>query len=127
MRELDKIMLQGMRFYGYHGVKPDEKTLGQWFEIDVELWGDFSQGAVTDRLEDTLNYSQVYKLIKGIVEGSSVNLIEHLAHKIMEALLPLPMLQKVLVRVKKPQAPLKGPLGYAGVEIVRYKDDKIDD
>jgi dihydroneopterin aldolase len=127
VRELDKIILQGMRFYGYHGVNAEEKALGQWFEIDVELWGDFSRGAVSDRLEDTLNYSRVYKLIKGIVEGPSVNLIEHLAYKLMEALLLIPSLQKVLVRVKKPQAPLKGPLGYAGVEIVRSKDEVKDE
>lgn len=123
MRESDKIILQGMRFYGYHGVTPDERSMGQWFEIDVEIWGDLSKAAESDCLDDTLNYQQVYKDIKEMVEGEPVNLLEHLAHKIISMILALPLPDRVLVRVKKPQAPLKGPLGYAGVEMVRSKDD----
>lgn len=124
MKELDKISLKGMRFYGYHGLLAAEKTLGQWFEIDLEMWGDFSQAMVTDCLEKTVDYSKVYALTKEIVEGPAVNLIEHLAHKIMEALINLPLLEKVVVKVKKPQVPLKGQLCYAGVEIVRWKNEQ---
>jgi dihydroneopterin aldolase len=123
MKEVDKIILQGMRFYGYHGVSPEEKSLGQWFEIDLEIWGDLSKAGASDSLEDTLNYSEVYKAIKKIIEGPSVNLLEHLAYQIIKGVLALPLPEKVLVRVKKPQAPLKGPLGYAGVEIVRFKNE----
>jgi len=126
VKELNKIMLKGMRFYGYHGSLEDEKTLGQWFEIDVVMWGDFSHAITTDCLENTIDYSEVYDLTKEIVEGPSVNLIEHLAHQIMEAIMPLPLLEKVLVRVKKPQVPIKGPLCYAGVEIVRWKNEERD-
>ncbi len=123
MRESDKILLQGMRFYGYHGVTPDERSMGQWFEIDVEIWGDLSKAAESDSIDDTLNYQQVYKDIKEMVEGEPVNLLEHLAHKIISMILALPLPDRVIVRVKKPQAPLKGPLGYAGVEMIRSKDD----
>ena len=83
MRESDKIVLQGMRFFGYHGVLPEERTMGQWFEIDVEIWGDLSKAAESDNVEDTLNYQQVYRDIKAIVEGEPVNLLEHLTHKII--------------------------------------------
>jgi dihydroneopterin aldolase len=124
VRELDKIELKGMRFYGYHGVEAEEKTLGQWFEIDLVLWGDFSQAMTTDNVENAIDYSQVYEITREIVEGPSVNLLEHLAYRIMDFILPLPLLEKVLVRVKKPQAPLKGPLSYAGVEIVRRKNEE---
>jgi dihydroneopterin aldolase len=124
VKEPDKIMLEGMRFYGYHGVAAEEKALGQWFEIDVVMWGDFSQAICTDNLEKALDYSRVYEMTREIVEGPSVNLLEHLAHKIMHALLSLPLLEKALVRIKKPQAPVKGPLSYAGVEIVRCKNEE---
>ena len=123
VRELDKIILKGMKFYGYHGVEEGEKTLGQWFEIDLVLWGDFSPAVDTDNLEKALDYSQVYEMTRDLVEGSSVNLLEHLACKIMKGLFALPLLEKALVRVKKPQAPIKGPLAYAGVEIVRCKHE----
>jgi dihydroneopterin aldolase len=123
VEELDKIVLKGMRFYGYHGVEKEEKTLGQWFEIDLVLWGDFSQAMYTDNVENTIDYSQVYEMTREIVEGPSVNLLEHLAYKIMNSILLLPLLEKILVRVKKPQAPVKGLLSYAGVEIVRRKNE----
>ena len=124
MKELDKIMLNGMRFYGYHGSLEEEKTLGQWFEIDVIMWGDFSEAIITDKLEKTVDYSKVYAVTREVVEGESVSLIEHLAYKVMEAIFQLPLLEKVLVRVKKPQVPIKGPLCYAGVEIVRWKNEQ---
>lgn len=123
MEGMDKIILQGMRFYGYHGVNPEEKTLGQWFELDVEFWLDASCGAESDDLNDTLSYSGVYKIVKKIVEGPSLNLIEHLAYQVLYAVLVLPPVRKVRVLVKKPQAPLGGPLAYAGVEMVRCKDE----
>lgn len=123
MRESDKIVLQGMRFFGYHGVLPEERTMGQWFEIDVEIWGDLSKAAESDNVEDTLNYQQVYRDIKAIVEGEPVNLLEHLTHKIICNIMALPLPERVLVRVKKPQAPLKGVLGYAGVEMIRSRDE----
>ncbi|HOB81646.1 MAG TPA: dihydroneopterin aldolase [Peptococcaceae bacterium] len=123
MREADKIILHGLRFYGYHGLLPEEKSLGQWFEVDVEIWGDLSKAAESDNVDDTLNYQQVYKDIKAIVEGKPVNLLEHLTHKIILKIMELPLPDRVLVRVKKPTAPIKGPLGYAGVEMIRSRDE----
>lgn len=124
MAELHKILLYGLRFYGYHGVYVEEKSQGQWFDVDLELWGDYSRGAANDQLSDTLNYSLVYQSVKEIVEGASVNLIEHLAQRIMERLLLFPGVEKVMVRVKKPDAPLGGPLKYAGIEMVSSKNEK---
>ncbi len=123
MRELDKVMLRAMKFYGYHGVYEKEKAVGQWFEVDVEIWGDFHEAARTDNIRDALDYSQVYETVKDIIEGPAVNLIERLAFLVGEKLLSLPLLNKVRVTVKKPEASLGGPLDYAGVEIVRCKDE----
>ena len=124
MKEPDKIILHGMRFYGEHGVYQAEKDEGQWFEVDVEIYGDFSCAASTDNIQDALDYSQVYNAVKKIIEGPGVNLVENLAHRISQALLALPLAQKVRVTVKKPEAPLGGPFDYAGIEIVRCRDEK---
>lgn len=123
MEKLDKLILAGLRFYGYHGVYPEEKKLGQWFEVDLEIRGDLHQGAISDQLQDTLNYGEIYRLVKKIVEGPSVNLIEHLAHLIIEEILPLSLVEEVKVRVKKEQAPLGGPLSFAAVEMKRVKNE----
>ena len=123
MKELDKIMLHGMRFYGEHGVYPVEKEEGQWFEIDVEIYGDFAEAARTDNIQDTLDFNQIYEAVKKIIEGPGVNLVESLAHQISQVLLSVPLSKKVRVAVKKPEAPLDGYFDYAGVEIVRWKDE----
>ena len=123
MKELDKIMLRGMRFYGRHGVYPAEKAQGQWFEVDADICGDFAVAARTDNIENALDYSQVYEAVKKIVEGPGVNLVENLAQQIAQVLLALPLAKMVRVTVKKPEAPLAGPLLYAGVEIVRWKNE----
>ena len=33
----DRIILKGMQFYGFHGVNPEERTLGQTYVVDLEV------------------------------------------------------------------------------------------
>jgi dihydroneopterin aldolase len=120
----DKMILKGMRFYGFHGNLPAEKALGQWFQVDVELTiDDLSKAAATDALEHTLNYAALYAGIKIIVEGSSVNLLETLAGRIMDICFEFYKVTDARVRVEKPQAPLGGPLEYAAIELVRSRQE----
>ena len=60
----DKILLEGMEFYAYHGVNEIEKTQGQRFIVDVELSANLARAAETDSLTDTINYSDVFRLVK---------------------------------------------------------------
>lgn len=122
MSAQDKIILQGLKFYGYHGVLPEEKKLGQWFEVDLELYGPFTKAAASDKINETLDYSKIYQDIRGLVEGVSFNLLETLASKIAELVLVYPLVEKARVRVKKPQAPLGGIIAYAAIETVRSKN-----
>lgn len=122
---MDKIILEGMEFFGYHGARPEEKTLGQRFIVDVELFLDLRQAGETDNLDYTVNYAQVFELVQSIVCGRSRQLIESLAEAIAGALLAQFPVDEVLVRVKKPQAPLPGRFAWAAVEIVRKKKSRI--
>ena len=121
MKSADKIILVGLKFYGYHGVLPEEKKLGQWFEVDIELTGEFTKAASSDQLEDTLDYSQIYGDVRQLVEGESLNLLESLTSRIADKLMEYNRVEKAMVRVKKPGAPLGGPLAFAAVEMVRDK------
>ncbi len=122
MDRIDKIILKGLKFYGYHGVWPEEKRLGQWFEVDLELEGPFTQAAVHDRLEETLDYSRIYQDIRSLVEEQKFNLLETLAARIAELAVSYSIVERARVLVKKPQAPLGGVLEYAAVETVRSKN-----
>jgi dihydroneopterin aldolase len=123
MERQDKIILNGLRFYGYHGVYPEERKRGQWFELDVEIWGNFSQAAVSDNVLEALDYSQVYKSIERIIEGPSVNLLEHLTQLVIDEIMSFNKVEKTLVRIKKPKVSIGGPVLFAGVEMIGYKDE----
>ena len=121
----DEILLEGMRFYAYHGVNPEERSLGQRFTVDVALAVDLRRAGQSDDLADTVSYSAVYKLVRRIVEGEPRNLIEAVAEDVAAGILAeFPPVQRVSVTVRKPEAPLKGALlDAAGVRIVRSRAD----
>lgn len=117
----DKIILAGMEFYGYHGVLPEERTLGQRFLVDVELYLDLRRAAETGDLSCTVDYSRVYELAEQIVCGSPVRLIESLAETIAASILERFPVAETMVRVKKSQPPVPGRFSWMAVEIKRTK------
>lgn len=119
--ESDKILLEGMTFFGYHGTRPEERTLGQPFVVDVELRCDLRTAGETDDLTRTVDYSAVHAQVGAIVEGEPLGLIEAVAERIAAAILRDQLLvQAVRIKVRKPQVRLGGTvlLG-SSVEIVR--------
>jgi dihydroneopterin aldolase len=115
----DRIIVAGMRFWGYHGVRPEENTLGQPFIVDVELYLDLQKTGRSDDLADTVNYGLVYRLVEEIVTGKPRRLLENIAETIAARVLEEFPVLEVLVRVKKPHVPLPGIVDYAAVEIRR--------
>ncbi len=124
----DEILLEGMRFYAYHGVNPEERTLGQRFTIDVVLAVDLRRAGQSDDLDDTVSYSAVYKLVRRIVEGEPRQLIEAVAEEIAAAILTeFPPVERITVTVRKPEVPMKGSmLAAAGVRITRSRAERSD-
>ncbi len=119
----DKILLEGMEFYAYHGVNESEKSQGQRFIVDVEMTADLGRASETDDLEDTVNYSRVFRSIKEIVEGPSRDLIEAVAGEIAGRVLRDFPVEQIRVKVGKPDVPLKGAkLKGVAVEITRRRD-----
>jgi dihydroneopterin aldolase len=125
MADTDEILLEGMRFYAYHGVNPEERALGQRFLVDVVMAVDLRRPGQSDDLADTVSYSDVYKVVRGIVEGEPRNLIEAVAEEIAAAILTgFPPVVRVTVTVRKPEVPMKGSLlDAAGVRITRSQAD----
>jgi dihydroneopterin aldolase len=123
---IDEILLEGMRFYAYHGVNPEERALGQRFTVDVVLEVDLRRAGKSDNLADTVSYSAVYKLVRGIVEGEPRQLIEAVAEEIAtEVLVSFPPVHRITVTVRKPEVPMKGAmLDAAGVRIARSRAEE---
>ncbi|KAJ9181271.1 hypothetical protein P3X46_009417 [Hevea brasiliensis] len=118
----DKLILRGLKFHGFHGVKPEEKILGQKFLIDVDAWMDLRAAGKSDQLSDTLSYTEIYRLVKEVVEGPPHNLLESVAQQIASTTLTkYPQISAVRVKVGKPHVAVHGPLDYLGVEIFRRR------
>ena len=119
---MDKISLQQMEFFGYHGVIPEENRLGQRFVVDLDCHMDLVRAGSSDRVEDTVNYSELYKSVKEIVEGKPVQLIETLAAHIASAVLDgYTKVNEVTVRVTKPHPPFDIHFDGVYVEISRCR------
>ena len=118
----DKIELKGMVFYGYHGVAPEERKLGQRFIVDLELERDLREAGLSDDPEDTVNYDLVFDKVKQIMEGPSRKLLENLAETIAQQVLDGYDLDAIRVIVRKPEVPMQGSiLDHASVEIYRTR------
>ncbi|MBA0607235.1 hypothetical protein Godav_019571 [Gossypium davidsonii] len=126
----DKLILRGLKFHGFHGVKPEEKKLGQKFLVDVDAWMDLRKAGKSDNLSDTLSYTDIYRnlatlcnsIVKEVVEGPSHDLLESVAQMIAsKTFTNHSQISAVRVKVGKPHVAVHGCLDYLGVEIIRYR------
>lgn len=120
----DRILLEGMVFGGHHGVLPAERELGQPFVVDVELGLDLRSAGLSDDLTQTVDYGEVHRRAKEIVEGPPVDLIETVAERLAAVILEdQPLVEAVRVRVRKPHVRLNGAvLAGSAVDILRRRD-----
>lgn len=118
----DRIILNGMHFYGYHGANAEEQALGQTYIVDLSVELDLSLPGQTDQLKDTVSYTHLYRAAQEIVEGDPKNLLEGLAHSIARLILDRHPVASVEVTVKKPRPPMKGSVvDYSAVQIYRTR------
>lgn len=110
-----------MVIYAHHGAHEEERTLGQRFEIDVELGLDTEKAAAEDRLESCVDYAKVYHKINDAVIEKKFYLIEALAQHIADKILHDFDVAEVTVRIRKPSVPIKGSIKHVEVEITRTK------
>jgi len=116
---LDKIILDGMQFFGYHGVFPEEKKFGSQFVIDLDLYLNLYLPSSTDFIGDTVDYSQVFEVVRSVIEGDSQNLVETLCNTIgTKIILRFSLVEAVTVKVAKQNPSIGGGmLKSAGVEM----------
>ena len=117
------IRLKNMQFYGFHGVSDSEKHLGGRFDVDVELHLSLKDSCESDDLNDTINYEVIYKTVDTCIRKDQFYLIEALANSIAKDILNGHPVDYLMVRVRKPHAPIKGVLDTIEVEIERNKAD----
>ncbi len=119
---VDVIRIRNAVFYAYHGVMADEQNLGGKFELDVDLYGDYSAAAESDSLTKTVDYEKAYSCIRSTVLDKKYFLIEALAQVIARRMLEeFPAVAMVTVRIRKPHPPVRGVVDHVEVEISRQR------
>ncbi len=117
---VDKIIINGLNIYAYHGVNPEEKAEGQMFILDIECLVDLSLPSISDDVSDTVNYASIIKLVKKVFTSNKYNLIEKAAGISADAILDnFGKIKQVTVKLKKPDAPVKANFECVAVEITR--------
>jgi 7,8-dihydroneopterin aldolase/epimerase/oxygenase len=116
-----RIALEGLEFHAFHGVYPHERESGNWFEIDIAVEADFSDGAAQDDLRGTVNYETLFRLVKEEMEQPS-KLLETVAEKIVnDVFIQLPAVSMVELKISKLNPPIGGKCKKASVGIVRKR------
>ncbi len=110
-----KIELKDMNFYAFHGVLPQEKTVGNFFKINLILTAPLEKAIADDELESTINYATVYDLVKKEMDIPS-KLLEHAAGRILNALKnEFPQLTAIEIALSKLNPPIGGDIHSATV------------
>ncbi len=116
------IRIKNARFYAHHGVLDTERMSGGLFEIDAEMTCDVTEAEAEDNLKKTLDYEKAYNFIKEVVSSEKFYLIEALAYRIaLKIIRNFDVVQKVVIKVRKPTPPLGGLTEYVEVEHSEYR------
>lgn len=116
-----KVALEGLEFHAYHGVYPHERNSGNWFEVDISVETDFTEGAAKDDLAGTVNYEQLFKIVKEEMEQPS-KLLETVAEKIVsDVLQKIPEAIEVDLKISKINPPIGGKCRKASITIKRRR------
>ncbi len=119
-KKKDQIIIHNLEVFCNHGVYKEENVLGQKFLVDVVIYTDNRLAGLSDRLEDSVNYGEVCRLIEEIMKQQNDKLIERVAERIAAGILrKYSPIDSVDVEVKKPWAPVMRHIDYASVKIHR--------
>jgi len=119
----DKIVIKGLHCSVRVGVRKEEQEVRRNCEIDVSLYFDLSKAALSDHLDETINYSKVIDLILDHSSKVQFKLLESFAYFLFEEIFKHTAAERVHLRVKKMNPPIEGRFQYVGVELSRSRKD----
>jgi dihydroneopterin aldolase len=116
----DLIRLKNITIFGFYGVSPQEREVGQKIEIDLDLHADLTAACASDSLQDTINYETVYTAVMELVNtGKRFRLLESLGEEICSTILRRYPVAKVRIRMRKLNLPFPNNLSHIEIELTR--------
>ena len=121
------ISIEGMEFHAYHGCFEEEQLIGNTFMVDIHMETDTAAAERSDNLEETVNYADVFQLVK---EEMAVNskLLEHVGRRIMDAILErYPQVDIIELKISKLNPPVGGKVHAVSVTMDNIDEDGEED
>src|SRR5204863_2969611 len=123
------VEIRGLSIFTHHGVTEAERETGQRLEIDISFDVPDCDAVLTDRLEDTVDYSEVSDLVALAATERSYKTLERLCHVIGDRLMQRFGCESVRVRASKPEPPMPVAIDAVCVEVTheRASEDEEDE
>ena len=123
----DKILIQGLQCSVRLGVKKEEQEVKRNCEVDAVIYFDVTKAAISDDLDLTVNYSRVIDIILELSQTVQYKLLESFAYRIFEEVFRNTNARKMRLRVKKMNPPIEARFQYVGVDLIRNRQDILQD
>jgi dihydroneopterin aldolase len=101
---LDKIFIHALKTEAIIGIFDWERQVKQTILVDLEFSANIRKAALSDSIDDTLNYKKVAKRVLSFIEASQFHLVETMADSVAMLLLEDFGLEWVKVVLSKPGA-----------------------
>jgi dihydroneopterin aldolase len=112
-----EVEIRGLSIYTHHGVSDAEQEVGQRLEFDLTFDVPECDAILTDRIEDTVDYSEVCDIVGLAATEKSYRTLERLCQVVAGRLMERFECESVRVRAAKPEPPVPYPVQEAGVEV----------
>lgn len=117
---MDQLIIKDLELFGYHGVNPEEKAMGQKFIVEAKITLDLSEAGESDSLESAINYAKLCHELQDVFTSTKHDLIERAATVLCEYILThYPQVSEVDLTLKKPWAPIHLPIDYPAIRLIR--------
>lgn len=118
----DTIFIRGLLMHARHGLLNHEAEVGQRFVVDIEMTIDLAESSRSDKLADTVSYSDVVATASAAFKDQNYYLLERAAGAVADAVLhAFPRVSTIKVTVHKPHAPIAAIFEDVGVIITRTR------
>jgi len=121
-----KLTIKNATFYGYHGVKSEEKTLGGKYQLDIELYYDGRNAVLQDDVQYAVNYQEIMFAVAEVL-NDSFNLVETIAWDVANTIMEkFNLVNSITVRIRKFAVPIGEIVDYIEAEITSKRELKVE-
>ncbi len=116
------IKLQNIRTFSFHGCLDEEAKIGSDYRVDLDIKTDLRKSALTDELQDTIDYVLLNKIV---IEEMDIRakLLEHVAHRIISRIFKeIPSVSRIILGVSKLNPPIGGDVEAVTIEMEEYRN-----